>query len=539
MASASVELQAAFDQVWPANPPTASSPPHLRIEQLRWGARPACERPFWLLLSGMFRTFGEHASNTRRFLDASSQCWMVVLYTSDELESMTSNSQLRAAADRRSSSALPAAADDDGRSVAERLAEATRRHLMPGSTKGDAPVASVIAHRSHSFPRGVPPQRQVIQNWAAVLLFGRAVAAHHRLPRHASDVVLLSRPDVLFNRPVAFVQLQRAAYRAPQARLLLLMRGRAPPANSSGGSGAGGGSDDDEARDEEEVMEEVRDNVPRHNDPTDVALFASHAAIDQICPAGGECVGGRHLSEVYGAGGAAAGRAHSGDACGHLWAALLVHTAQRLGVASFFMNVGFGVQLHRLQGDRSWKANGGHALSRPDAPLPSTPLDVTAGARCAFGQNQRNKSACGAEAGTWAAPPKSAAAAFRLDGAARLRSDFGYGARMFVCDQTANLNGKKEPKGEHRRKAPAGAHAGAPAPATLARPKHRERKPASPASATPVSTSSSPPPPAPHPAVTVAETMTTVDTQALTFFATLSIAYVAVVMTVHRYGKSV
>lgn len=504
MTSSGAALQAAFDRVWPANPPSTTSPPHLRIDQLRWGARPACERPFWLLLTGMFRTFGEHASNTRRFLDGSAPCWMVVMYTSDELESMTSNSQLRAAEHHGSSSArdaqarLVADAAADGRSVAERLAEATRRHLMPssGGGEGDAPVASVIAHRSHSFPRGVPPQRQVIQNWAAVLLFGRAVAAHHRLPRHPSDVVLLSRPDVLFNRPIAFAQLQRAASRAPQARLVLLMRGRAPPANSSraGGDAAGGGGGDD--RGDREDGDGVRDNVPRHNDPTDVALFASHAAIDQICPVGAECVGGRRLSEVYGgrstAVGSAAGRGI--DACGHLWAALLVHTAQRLGVASFFMNVGFGVQLHRLQGDRSWKANGGHALSRPDAPLQSKSVDVTTGARCAFGQNQRNQSACAAGAGPWAAAPKSTTAAFQL-GAARLRSDLGYGARMYVCETTTNLNGKERRDAHHRHEAASAAARPGPA-APAASPAGHLTPPmtsSSPLSAAPVPVS--PPPP--------------------------------------------
>ena len=45
-----------------------------------------------------------------------------------------------------------------------------------------------------------------------MLLLGRAAAAHHKLPLRPTDVVVMSRPDVLFNRPVVGARLHAAAW---------------------------------------------------------------------------------------------------------------------------------------------------------------------------------------------------------------------------------------------------------------------------------------------------------------------------------------
>ena len=116
------------------------------------------------------------------------------------------------------------------------LAEAAQ--ALPG-------LASVVVRRSHVMRAA--PQFQILQNWAAAALFGRAVAAHHRLPVAPSDVVLLTRPDLLFSRPLLFEPLH-AATSYSFGGLLLMARGRA--ANGT----------------------EARDNRPAHNDPTDVAV---------------------------------------------------------------------------------------------------------------------------------------------------------------------------------------------------------------------------------------------------------------------------
>ena len=82
-------LQASYDALWPPSPRSTDALPHLRIDELSLGTRPACAAPFWLYLSGLFRSFASHTSNTARFLDGSApgRCWFLVLFTTDEAES--------------------------------------------------------------------------------------------------------------------------------------------------------------------------------------------------------------------------------------------------------------------------------------------------------------------------------------------------------------------------------------------------------------------------------------------------------------------
>ena len=148
-------------------------------------------------------------------------------------------------------------------------------------------------------------------------------------------------------------------------------------------------------------------------------MLLSRGALDRLCPPGAECLG----SDGRPSGGA--------TGCGHLWLQLLTQAAPALGISTFFVPVGWGLQIHRPHGGlHAWKANGGHALSRADSPL-GKPFDLTAGVRCAFGRDARNESAC--------SPRSARTAPGHRGGAATRSADLNYNGRVYVCDQVTDL----------------------------------------------------------------------------------------------------
>ena len=77
--------------MWPRHAVNSPrNPAHLHVLAADAGMLPPCtasEPIFWVQLSGHIRTFTDNAEDLRRFLDASSTCWFVVLFVPNVLES--------------------------------------------------------------------------------------------------------------------------------------------------------------------------------------------------------------------------------------------------------------------------------------------------------------------------------------------------------------------------------------------------------------------------------------------------------------------
>lgn len=294
--------------------------PHLLVRSADPGRLPPCARRgdsvFWVHLGGLFRSLPLHAAgNLVAFLERSARCWFVVLYTIDYAETRAPwwcRSRIEGRGGQAGvHSCLSAAHDSSMRNVSlevERAVASLKHHHNGG-------CAFVVASRSHE---PLLTDTATLQNFAAAAAVGRAVLEHHNasVPRRwyhgdggrddsgdgrrgraggssggraqprPSDVVLMTRPDIVFNAAVDHARLLRL-FSASAMPLLLLLR------------------------------HDVRDGLEtiRNNDPTEVAWLASRSALDRLCPSGQGCLGARRALEVL---------QHSpAGSCGHVFVTLV------------------------------------------------------------------------------------------------------------------------------------------------------------------------------------------------------------------------
>ena len=218
-ASFASRVGSVYSDAWP----TAGATPNLAVRAAHPGRLPPCaqrgEPVFWVHQAGLFRSFAAHVEHLRSFLDASSSCWFVVLFTLDIKESAVT-------AWSRGAKTLHFAGDP-GQEVRDAIA------ALQNATNGGA--AYVLASRSHEKPpghrgeaahtSGTNPKLEAFahvlreQNVGASALLGREVVAWHSLAADPDDVVLQTRPDVIFKAPIDVPKLRALFRGATTARV--------------------------------------------------------------------------------------------------------------------------------------------------------------------------------------------------------------------------------------------------------------------------------------------------------------------------------
>ena len=402
------DVQARLDAAYPpvANLSTLYAP-RLTVRAAHTSALPKCaaqgEPTFWVHLAGHYRSFGARVGNLVAFLNGASSCWFVVLLTLDVIETQAphycSKSGMTPA--KRHECLELAASSTNQTSVAEQLADSVRA-LWSQPTGG---CAYAVVSRGHTPFMG---DTAILQNFAAAAALARAIIEWQGVATRPWDVILQSRPDVVFAAAVdvpRLHQLFRSAHLASSHH---------EPVRAGAASGA--------------LLLLIRHSDHEFigwNDPSEVAWFASRAAYDRLCPSGMGCLGARRALDVK-----AFARDHGGGSCGHPYVSLFVHAARHARVATFFVPVGWRVQLQRLGGDRARGFNGHDGLAA-DERLLTRRYDLTSGLRCVTGHDETtNASACRRDAALEARTPW---------GAAKLTTALSYGARFYVCNEPLQL----------------------------------------------------------------------------------------------------
>ena len=308
-------LQNSFDAAWPPlGAQDVSLAPQLRV--LKWdpGSLPSCARNgssvLYVHLSGLFRSMANHTENLVEFLDASASCWFVVLYTTHIAERTNPwwcFAKVDTEGGKRKRQCLSAAAAAVNRTVLSQIPAA----VAPLARAERGGVAFAVASRSSEA--AMETDTLVLQNFAAASALARCTLAHHGVLPRASDVILHSRPDVLYSRAVDFERLATLGHRAAASARPLLLLLRHGTSRSFGGIGG--------------------------NDPSEVAWLSTRAALDMLCTEGASCLGARSEKQM---------RLRHRGCQGHAYLSLFVHAATRLGVLAFFVDTGWEVRAPRL-----------------------------------------------------------------------------------------------------------------------------------------------------------------------------------------------
>ncbi|OLP76993.1 hypothetical protein AK812_SmicGene43005 [Symbiodinium microadriaticum] len=167
-----------------------------RMLQASPGAYDRCherERLAWFYLWGQIRTFGMHTQNFRSFLEGSgAKCWFVVIYTREEFTSRGKDGKWNKR-DRPTASRFVA----EGRTVTSYIANAAKELRLGSVSVNLAWAQSSLAHE--------PFCRTTRCDWdytAGVTRFGHEVAKFHGIPQSENDIILVSRPDIVFSHAV-------------------------------------------------------------------------------------------------------------------------------------------------------------------------------------------------------------------------------------------------------------------------------------------------------------------------------------------------
>ncbi|CAE7891487.1 unnamed protein product [Symbiodinium microadriaticum] len=167
-----------------------------RMLQASPGAYDRCherERLAWFYLWGQIRTFGMHTQNFRSFLEGSgAKCWFVVIYTREEFTSRGKDGKWNKR-DRPTASRFVA----EGRTVTSYIENAAKELRLGSVSVNLAWAQSSLAHE--------PFCRTTRCDWdytAGVTRFGHEVAKFHGIPQSENDIILVSRPDIVFSHAV-------------------------------------------------------------------------------------------------------------------------------------------------------------------------------------------------------------------------------------------------------------------------------------------------------------------------------------------------
>jgi hypothetical protein len=342
-------------------------------------------------------------------MEGSSQCWFVVLFTLTSIQS-AATSWTRP---------LDLPAPHQLTNVTALAEEACGK--LSASPSGGCAYAVCARSREVSEAGGAEAfvNRAIVQNWAANAALGRAVAAHHRLRTTPSDVVLQTRPDVLYEAPIDVAGVREVVGEAMAA-------GTPPIILFPEGDVAIGG-----------------------NDPQNVAWLAARSAYDAICPEGRPCA-----RPVRGT-----------DACGPPAAKVLVHAASARGVLPLLARPGaWRVQVRRMSGACSWMGRDvrcfGGALRKhtEEGSAAGETVSIGPGLRCLLGASREGLSAC---------TPNSPLAISTPWGSAFRGLSFNFGGRYYVCTSSLPWPQTAAPSGERRRGGGMRGEGGGTSPAPL------------------------------------------------------------------------
>jgi len=394
-------VESAFAAIWPSRADniyndTRPAPP-LSLVAADAGRVPRCAQSsdstvLFVHLAGHMRSFANNTAEILDFLDATASCWFVIMFTLEHQETRRPwwcGTQLDTANSGGHQHCYAATAKAASASVADNLA-AMAEPLRSAPNGGFAYAVGARAFEP------LVADTAILQNFAAVTAADRCVLTHHGIAPQRSDIILQSRPDVLYGDAIDFSRLATLGARAEVAAslpLLLLLRHGA----TAGLVGIGG------------------------KDPSEVTWLATRSALDLLCAERGKCLG---VASALGM-----KRRFPKSGCGHPFVSLLVHSAVPLGVGVFFVEAGWKISLRRTHGDNSRNYNGGEVTVDGRA---GRRRDLTLGLRCAVGHNHRNESAC-----VKATEPL----AQTRWGLANMSTSFAYGARYFLCMDALDLEG--------------------------------------------------------------------------------------------------
>ena len=298
----------------------------------------------------------------------------------------------------------------------------------------------------------------ILQHFAASAAFARTVVEVLNAPTRPWDVILQSRPDIVFSAAVDVAKIRhlfRSAHLASQSA--------STSSSSSSRSTRQGTASTAAAATSRGFVLLIRHSDHDYlgwNDPSEIAWFVSRNAYERLCPDGVGCLGARRALDLK-----TATREHSGGSCGHPYVSLFIHASPWTRVDAFFVPVGWRVQLLRLNGDMTRGFNGreqllggggsdssgdGTSSSSPSsssgATLLPTRYDLTAGLRCAVGYTPTYDGHSSFSAGlrnattSGSACRRDAAPVVRTRwGLANLTTGFSYGARYYICNEPLAL----------------------------------------------------------------------------------------------------
>ncbi|KAK3243539.1 hypothetical protein CYMTET_41525 [Cymbomonas tetramitiformis] len=241
-----------------------------------------------------------------------------------------------------------------------------------------------IANRSFDPPHSA---EGIVQNWAACAMVGRAVARFHNLSTNPQDVIMLTRPDVIFAHPIKFPVLLAAARRLNSHFTFLMRHG--PEVGIIG------------------------------NDPSEVALFLDRGAYDALCPENAPCLNAQNVAQMQRQG------------CGHVFVTLLIHAATTRNISVFYTPwAKLRLRLHGLHGMRRGFNGLGPHMAEANAYLADT-TDVAETLQCVTGFDSATQtSACNSRAPLFTET---------LWGRARKVRMLNHGAQYYLCEQVSPL----------------------------------------------------------------------------------------------------
>ena len=284
---------------------------------------------FWLYLRGHIRTFIEHTNNLQSFLQNSSRCWFVVIFTPDELDKHDFGIDANVVHPwSPSSTNILNEFKKRNESVPSFIEKATRQ-------LGDTNIAFATVSQIDTRPDS---HHYTNVAFVCLVALGIEVAKFHSIPRHANDIVGVSRPDLLYTHAINVDSLVSVANTIPFV-----------------------------------LMPHHRDNTIGGNDPSEMFVVAVRRFWETICPMSNKTKPNRWHGCIGISG------------CGY-YAPVFVYAAARFGFMPFFYFTRIQFQLHRLTGQRVTFMAGEPVLIKSTNDSVVGRVDISIGAMCIVGR---------------------------------------------------------------------------------------------------------------------------------------------------------
>lgn len=257
----------------------------------------------WMLLSGHIRTMHDHMPNLMSFLNGSSQCWFVVVFTRNELTGDSAGHNVQC---------------EDCKSMAEEYN--VTHHLVGMQREFTTNFAYVVCERnfeSQWIGDKFSPE------WPGVTMAAQLVAKHHAIWHNPENLAILSRPDIIVSHSIQTKPLHELAATRNASFLV-------PHESKNFGTG---------------------------NDPSEVWVLMPWSLLVGMCdlsvslaPCGtiknaSQCLAPLCLANFT----------TSPDRCGHWYKRVLSAGTSHMNASAYYIRPGFKVHFHRLTGEL-WKA---------------------------------------------------------------------------------------------------------------------------------------------------------------------------------------